>query len=342
MNPAMRIGIHGAGAIGGYVGVKLSSAGLPVVMIARKSLVDAADELECTDVRGRVARPARDLEVTEDVRALRAVDLCLVSVKCVDTEAAARALDGVLPAGCAVVSLQNGLGSAATLRDVLGRGREVAGGVVGFNVYREGAGRFRQATSGAILVGRTARSGELARALESVGERAEVRDDIEDVMAGKLLLNLNNGVCAATGLGIAASLRDRDARWVFARCIDEGLRVLAAAGLRPARVAPLGPRAIARLMSLPDAVVHRMARLLIRVDEQARSSTLQDLERGHRTEIDELNGAIARLAERTGRPAPANRVVTERVRELERAAAAGEPLRHVSARALREAVERAA
>ncbi len=338
----MKVGIYGAGAIGGYIGVKLSSAGVPVVMIGRKNLVRAAAELECTDVRGRVARAGRDLEVTDDARALRDVDLCLVTVKCVDTEAAARALEGVLPAGCAVVSLQNGLGSAATLRAALGRGREVAGGVVGFNVYREGPARFRQATSGAILIGRTPRSDALARALEDAGERAAVRDDIEDVMAGKLLLNLNNGVCAATGLGIAASLRDRDARWVFSRCIDEGLRVLAAAGLRPARVAPLGPRAIARLMSLPDAVVHRMARVLIRVDEHARSSTLQDLERGHRTEIDELNGAIARLADRTGRPAPANRVVTEHVRELERAALRGEPLRHLSPRALREAVERAA
>lgn len=333
----MRVGIYGAGAIGGYVGVKLSAAGLPVVMIAREELVRRAGELECTDVRGAATRPRSDLAVSADARELAGVDLCLVTVKSSDTEAAARALDDVLSADCAVVSLQNGLGNARVLRQRLGA-REVAGGVVTFNVTREGPARFRQSTSGTILIGPTSRSIALARALAARGEHAEVRADIEDVMAGKLLLNLNNGVCAATGLGIAASLRDRDARWVFSRCITEGVRALRAAGLRPARVAALGPRTIARVMALPDAIVHRLARVLIRVDESARSSTLQDLERGRRTEIDELNGAIVRLAEERGGRAPANAEVTRLVRELERAALAGEPLCHVSPRALRDAI----
>ncbi|HEY8430410.1 MAG TPA: 2-dehydropantoate 2-reductase [Sandaracinaceae bacterium] len=337
----MRVGVYGAGAIGAYVGAKLAAAGARVVLVAREELVRHASELELRDVRGASWRRRGEIAVTGDAGALRDADLCLVTVKSRDTAAAASVLAGVLGPGCAVISLQNGLGNARTLRDALGP-REVAGGVVGFNVHRAGPARFVQATSGAIFVGPTSRSGELVRALRAAGEDAEVRADIEDVMAGKLLLNLNNGVCAATGLGIAASLRDRDARWVFSRCIEEGLRALRAAGLRPARVAPLGPRTIARLMALPDAVVHRLARVLIRVGEDARSSTLQDLERGRPTEIDELNGAIVELAERAGLAAPANRAVTDAVCELERAAVRGEALVHVSPRELRRRVESSA
>ena len=152
----------------------------------------------------------------------------------------------------------------------------------------------------------------------------EIRDDIADVAAGKLLLNLNNGICAATGLSIAASLRDADARWCFARCIDEGRRVMKAAGLRPARASVLPAWAVALVMRLPDAMVLRMARTLIAIDDRARSSTLQDLDRGRRTEIGELNGAIVKLAAEAGTAAPANARVTEAVRAHEKAVELGQ------------------
>src|SRR5690606_3121227 len=100
-------------------------------------------------------------------------------------------------------------------------------------------------------------------------------------------------ICAATGLSISESLRSRDARWCFARCLREGIEVMRAAGLKPARVTVVPPRLIAALMVLPDEVVLRVARAIVDVDPRARSSTLQDLDRGRLTEIDELNGAIA-------------------------------------------------
>ena len=122
------------------------------------------------------------------------------------------------------------------------------------------------------------------------------------------------GFCAATGLPIAASLRDGDARWCFARCIDEGRAVMKAAGLRPARASALPAWAVSLVMRLPDAVVLRLARTLIAIDDRARSSTLQDLERGRRTEIGELNGAIVTLASEVGMSAPVNAVVTDAIR----------------------------
>src|SRR5690606_32298102 len=130
------------------------------------------------------------------------------------------------------------------------------------------------------------------------GERLELRRDIEAVMAGKLLLNLNNGICAATGLGVADSLADADARWCFSRCIREALSVMRRAGITPARVAPLPASWIAWALLLPDALVMPIARRMVGVLPSARSSTLQDLDRGRPTEIDELNGTVVWLAER--------------------------------------------
>src|SRR6185503_9475464 len=86
----------------------------------------------------------------------------------------------------------------------------------------------------------------LRESLRSVGETLELRGDIEQVRAGKLLLNLNNGICAATGATVLEFLRSADARWCFARCLLEGDRILRACGLEPGRIAPLSVRSLAR------------------------------------------------------------------------------------------------
>jgi len=95
---------------------------------------------------------------------------------------------------------------------------------------------------------------------------------------------------------------------------------------------------IAALLRLPDAIVLRVARKLVRLDPEARSSTLQDLDAGKPTEIGDLNGAIADLARTHALRAPANRTITAVIREFE---AARRPLEFISPAALRERIVRA-
>ncbi|MEM6294824.1 MAG: 2-dehydropantoate 2-reductase [Myxococcota bacterium] len=316
----MKIGIFGAGAIGASLGVRLSAAGLPVAMVARPSLVQVADGLVSHGLDGTAYRPADDLVVDEDPAILRDVDLCLLTVKSRHTDDAAQTLRDVLPPRAAVLSLQNGLRNPIRLRSTLEQ--PVAGGMVSYNVVRPESAVFQQATKGPILLGRL--SGRvadhvtrLADAAARVGIGVDVRDDIDDVMAGKLLLNLNNGVCAVSGATIAESLRSRTLRRCFAALMLEGLSVLRASGLKPRSIVGLPPGAIARMLSLPDAIVLRVAKSLVAVDPAAKSSTLQDLEAGKPTEIDDLCGEIVLRAREAGVEAPANAAVTDAVHQLE-------------------------
>ena len=226
----------------------------------------------------------------------------------------------MLPSGAAVLSLQNGLRNPIRLRAALQQ--SVAGGMVSYNVVRPEPGVFVQATKGPILVG--ALAGEqaddlsaLRRAAASVGIHFDVRPDIDDVMAGKLLLNLNNGICAVTGVTIAESLRSRTLRRCFSRIMREGLTVLRGSGLSPRSIVGLPPGAIARLLTLPDAIVLRVAKSLVAVDPSAKSSTLVDLEAGKPTEIDDLCGEIVLRAKESGLAAPCNAVITDAVHALE-------------------------
>jgi 2-dehydropantoate 2-reductase len=331
---AMKLGVFGAGAIGSFLGVRLSAVGVPVTLVARPALVEIRDRLVVHTVDGTAVHPGSDLVITQDPQALADVDVCLVTVKSRDTEAAGRTLARILPRDAVVVSFQNGLRNPASLRAELAigsraRAPQVIAAMVSYNVLRDDACSFRQATGGPLVIGTAdGDAGErlrtLAAAFVRAGERCRLRADVDDVLAGKLLLNLNNGVCAVTGLTIAQTLRSRTLRLCFAKLMHEGLAVMRASGLHPASVLLLPPAWIARLLGWPDAIVLRAAKSLANVDPRAKSSTLQDLEAGRPTEIDELSGEIVRLAERAGVPAPANRLIVELVHELE---ASARPLR---------------
>ncbi len=319
----MKVGVFGAGALGGSLGVRISAAGLPVRMVARRSLVAVADDLVVFDRREQPHRPGPGFVLDEDPEILCDVDVCLVTVKSRATEEAARSLSGVLPDRCIVVSFQNGLRNPERLGRHLEQ--DVVPGMVTYNVVRPEPAVFRQATTGPLVVGR--REGqagqwlrELASALARTGDRLDLRDDVYGVQAGKLLLNLNNMVCAITGVPIAASVRSRTLRGCFSALMREGLDVMKQADIEPRPVVGLPPWVLARLLNLPDAIVLTFARSIVDIDPRAKSSTLQDLEAGKPTEVDDLSGEIVRIARRIGIDAPRNAVAVEAVHELEAAA----------------------
>lgn len=336
----MRVGIVGAGAIGGYLAAKLAASGTDVVLLTRPG--HTVEPPVAVQADGLVFKAPDSLHITADQAALGGVSACVVAVKSSATSATAARLSGVLPKDAVVVTLQNGLRNAETLREALGM--PVAAGIVTYNVYIDPQGRRQQATRGKLYAGALPSDGgrrlsELSGALKRAQETLEIVPDIDRLILGKLLINLNNGVCAVTGLGIAAALADKDARACYAACLKEGLSVMRRAGLSPGRVTAIPPSLLPAVMQLPDALVSRLARLIAGVRPDARFSTLQDLDKGRPTEIDELNGAIVALAERHRANAPVNALVTSAVHAHERAIAAGERLEFLSPRALREKIE---
>lgn len=316
----MKIGVLGAGAIGAHVGIRLAAAGAEVVLVGRASLLadHQAGRLLARTLAGRRVSPPERLMCTTDIETLAEVELCLVCVKSRDTEEVGRTLARVLRPEAAVVSLQNGLRNATLLREA-GLADALAG-MVSFNVFVE-AGEYRQATSGPIMIERSTRAIaklEPLRRLAAAAElQLELRDDMQAVQAGKLLLNLNNAICSLAGVSIADSLRDRTLRRCFAASMREGLAILHGSGVSIARIGKLPPRFIANMLPLPDAIVLRVAKSMISIDPGARSSTLQDLERGRPTEIDALNGELVRLAEQHRLACPIHRWIVEQIHRME-------------------------
>lgn len=318
------IAIAGAGSIGCYVGACLALAGREVFLLGRPDVVAAASRgLRVVDLdgRSRAIAPGAIRATADPAAAFAAADIVLVTVKSGDTAAMAGLIAAHGLPGAVVVSLQNGVGNLPVLRDRLGPGRAVLGAMVPFNVVRtdeaDGTLSFRRATSGDTLVEAGRR--DLSALLDVEGSPVRETRDIEAVLWGKLLLNLNNALNALSGLPLARQLADRAWRRVLAAQIAEALAVLDRAGIRPAKIGAIRPGLLPFLLRLPDVLFVRLARRMLAIDPAARSSMWEDLQRGRKTEIAAFQGAIMRLAREHCMDAPYSQRIEYLVLEAEAA-----------------------
>ncbi len=326
----VRIVVAGAGSVGCYVGGCLALAGRDVTLLLRPALADAIARhgLRVSDLdrADRTVAPAGVRLATDPAAAFAEADIVLVTVKSGATEAMARLIAEHANSGVTVVSLQNGVGNVDVLLARLGGMARVVPGMVPFNVVQTlGQGlppRFHRATSGTVQMG--AGVAGLREALAVKGVAVTESGDMAGVLWGKLLLNLNNALNALAGIPLAAELGDKRWRRLLARQIEEGLKVLKAAGVRPARIEGVPPGAVPRILRLPDWLFRRVAASMLAIDPEARSSMWEDLERRRSTEIDHLQGAILALAVKTGVRAPLTERIVRLIKEAE-TARAGSP-----------------
>jgi 2-dehydropantoate 2-reductase len=157
----------------------------------------------------------------------------------------------------------------------------------------------------------------LFAACRAAGLALTVRTDIAAVQWGKLVINLNNAINALSGQPLAVQLADRNARRCAAACMREALAVLVAADIAVARVLVLPLPWIVRLLPMPDWAFRLIAKRIVGVDPQARSSMAEDFAAGRPTEVDYLQGEIVQLADRVHAGAPINRRLVELVHAAE-------------------------
>lgn len=313
------IAIYGAGMVGNYLGGRLHDHAR-VRFIGRPRVTSLLKEhgLTISDLHGhRRHIPGADIDVATQASAALSVDAVLVTVKSAATMDVAHELAEVLTPGTVVISFQNGVRNTADLRAAL-PACHVLAGMVPFNVAQPEPAHFHQGSSGELMVERsTALLPALRSAFNAGGLPLQLCDDMQAVLWAKLLINLNNALNALSGLPLREELAQRAWRQCLALLQREGLRVLHAAGIRPAQITALPTRWLPAMLSLPDALFHRIASRMLAIDPLARSSMWDDLQAGRRTEVDYINGELVALAKSRGLRAPANARLVALIREAE-------------------------
>jgi 2-dehydropantoate 2-reductase len=223
-------------------------------------------------------------------------DFILICVKSTNTKEAGERASSFAGPDTKVVTLQNGLGNREILEAIFGP-EKVLGGVTAQGATLLGAGRIRHAGKGETVIGPAGRGGsaaqELAASLNKAGFETRLVDSVEELIWGKLIINV--GINALTAVarvknGRIAALQC--IRRVMEDAVSEALHVAEAKGIRLPYEKPFE-----RVLSVCEATKDNV------------SSMLQDVLKGKRTEIEMINGAIAREGESLGIPTPVNKIL---------------------------------
>lgn len=291
-----RVVVVGPGGVGCYFGGMMARAGSTVTLLGRPGAASA--HLEAVAKGGLRMRTVGFDEVVRvgvapGPEALSGADLVLFCVKTVDTDEASERITPHLRDGTILVDLQNGVDNPERMRR---KGLDPVAAVVYVAAAVEEPGVVRHRGRGDLVIGHRSRNPDLQRLagwLETSGVPCRVSEDVEIELWLKLVLNsMANATSALTG-ATYLSLAEYGPTWGVALDVArEGVEVARKAGCR---------------LDL-DAVVERGASVCRDVGA-ATSSTEQDLAAGRRTEIDSLNGYIARKGEELGVPTPVNRAL---------------------------------
>ncbi len=294
----MRIGVFGAGAVGGYVGARLAAAGEDVTFIARGAHLDAIRESGL-----RLDSPNGDLtlhpaQATDDPASVGPVDYLLFAVKLFDTEAVAEACRPMVGPDTTVVALQNGVETEEILGGILGD-EKVMGGTVYIAAVVTEPGLIRQTgTFARVIFGELDGSrSERGLALEAACKTASLDVVFSDAVLTEIwmkfiVLAALSGVTTATRKSIGPLRADPDTRALFRNAIAE------AAAVGRARGVVLPDDAVDRQLAVVDGWPHDMV-----------ASMLHDLNAGKRMELDHLSGAVTRLGRLAGVPTPVHDVL---------------------------------
>ena len=298
-----RVAVVGAGAVGCYYGGMLARAGIPVTLIGRPVHVEAIqrDGLRLTTASSdeHIA-----VEASTDIAAVAGAALVLVCVKSADSESTATGLAPHLAPEARILSLQNGVDNAARMQGVLGR--PVAPTVVYVGCEMAGPGHVRHLGRGELVIPAElgAPPGLGAADVVALFARGSVpvqaSDNVIGALWGKLVINCGyNAISAIADMNYGRMMARPDIAATVHGLVDECLTVAKALGIEVPGDSHAGIDRIAATM--PGQV----------------SSTCQDLRRGKPTEIDYLNGHVAREGERAGVATPLNRTLHALVKALE-------------------------
>ena len=284
--------VAGAGSIGSLLAAHLARVA-DVTVLTRRQEHAAALREQGLRVSGRGEFTAR-LDATTDPGALPAdVELAILACKGTDLEALATRLEGTLP-GATVMTIQNGLGAEEI---VAAHGEwPLLSAVTFMSGTRHGDAHVEYVLDTATWIGpyrglTETDARRVAELIEAGGLKAQAFPDLRPAQWSKLIFNATvNGVAALTGLPhdfhFAQTEEPSDLGHLVRDLVDEGKAVAARAGVE-----------------LHDDP-WEMNVLATQRGHRHFPSMLEDVEARRPTELESINGALVREAQRFDVPLP--------------------------------------
>ncbi len=303
------VAIVGAGALGSAIGGVLAEHGANVTLVtgnsAHRDAVQAEGLMLTAD--GKTFRHVAVSAVADCSAITTPVDLAIILIHSAGTAQAARDATAIVRRDSMIFSLQNGLGQEELLSDVLGRER-----VLGGKTYAGGLmiapGKVQATVAGKrTLIGEldgkiSDRATSVAQMMTSLGVPTEVAPDIRVAIWDKLLINVATGALSTiTRMTYGELYAQPGLAEVAQSAVAEAMAVARAEGVN-------------LTISEPAEAWHMASAGL---PDNFRTSMLQTILKGRRSEIDFINGAVVARGARHGVPTPVNAALVACVKGIE-------------------------
>ncbi len=297
----MRITVIGAGAVGGYLGLKLIEAGHEVAFLTTPRHVQPLRDNGLTLLTQNGVERTTDFSVSADPADLAPAHVVFCTTKIYHLPEVLPQLPQLLTDGGLVVTAQNGISAAPMVAGAVGDRRAVPG-LIQIVANMESPGVIRQFGSGVRLVcgdktlagtPATDRLGPVVHGLQDSGLSASLSADIHHEIWMKFaLITTFGGACGLTGTGIGpvrSHPATRELQWCLLR---EAQQVASSFDVE------LSAGDLETIMTRLD-----------RAPDFATTSMLRDIEAGRPNELDALNGTLAREGKSRGIQVPINQTV---------------------------------
>ena len=306
----MKIAIFGAGAVGCYLGGRLTQSVDEVIFIARGKHLQAMKNngLKVDSINGDfIVNPVMTTDNPKDVGI---VDMVLVAVKAWQVSDAAKSMRPMIGPETFVLPIQNGIEAPSQLAAILGA-EHVLGGLCAFISYVVEPGHICHAGTDPII-----RFGELDNSLSdrvnllndifkrTLGITANIPSDINVAMWQKFLL-----ITAWSGLGAIT----RVPVGIF-RSLPETRQLLEKTMIEIYDVAR------ARNIDLPENVIAKTLEFIDALPSGGTASMQRDIMDGKPSELESQAGAVVRLGQEIGIDTPVNNFIYSSLLPMERQA----------------------
>ena len=326
---AGRAVLMGCGAVGGVIAGGLLRAGHTVALVTHnKEITQAinADGLRVTTPEGQWTVPATAHTSLEKVPGT--FNAAYLAMKATEVEQAAQTVGRRLTDDGYVVTLQNGV-VEDRVGSVLGRER-VVGALVGWGATMHAPAVYEMTSRGELVVGeldgRQTPRVERLKAILGAAAPATISTNIYGVLWSKLAINCTiTTLGAVTGQLLGEMLKRGSVRRLGLAIVSEAVDVAQAHGIRLEPVGGtldihrlyLSPERRAGGMGIDVLTRHAIMFIVGLKFRRLKSSMLQSLERGRRSEIDIMNGYMVAKGREKDVPTPINAALTAMVREIE-------------------------
>jgi len=307
----MKILIFGAGAMGSVFGGFLSRHN-EVTLLGRGGHIDSIKEkgLTVSGIWGKHRfRKIKAVKSIDELPKNPGFDLVMITTKAYDTEGAVKSISPFLSEKTLVMSMQNGIGNEDAISHVAGSDRTIGGmAIFGARMVRPGHVEVTVYASeclvGALNKQKDGRVKEIADVFSTARIPTKLSDDIIRDKWMKAFYNIAlNPLSAILNVPYGELAKNETTTGIMKDLLKEAFLVAKEKNI------PLK-------FTLREYFKHLIEKQLPPTASH-RSSMLQDIERGKKTEIDYLNGAIVNFAGDLGVLAPVNKTITSIIRYLE-------------------------